>query len=290
MRRLSLIAGLVLAVLVAAGLVLFVNLSRPRSVLVPIAVGDIPAGTVVQRAMFRGAEMANVDAETLDAWVLASDFNQAVGRRLNSDVRAGFPVARAQIDPNAVGAIETRLSLAVPGSAGYYLPIPVTPDQVGNFIQPGDRIDLLVHIGSISARELNAGPPSGGAQQPASTKKVSETLGLPVTKLIVQNLEIIRVERDAAPRASQNQAQTVAREPARPGDVRRLYALVTRDQLEVLTFALRNGDHSFAVRGAGNTLPPAPTDAVTWNDFERWLFAQRGPQPAPFAPVTAYQP
>ena len=269
MRRMTLILGLVLAVLVAIGVVAYVNLSRPRAVMVPIAVTDIPAGTVVQRALFRGVEMANIDPETLDAWVLASDFNQAVGRRLNTDVRAGFPVARAQIDPNAVGAIETRLSLAVAGDAGYYLPIPVTPDQVGNFIQPGDHIDLIVHIGSLRATTLSASPTPAGA-----TRRVSDTLDMPMTKLVVQNLEIIRVERDPAPRAAQTQAN--AREAARPGDVRRLYVLVTRDQLEVLSFALRNGEHTFAVRGVGNTAPPAPTDAVTWNDFERWFFAQRG--------------
>ena len=269
MRRMTLILGLALAVLVAVGVGLYINLSRPRAVMVPIAVADIPAGTVVQRALFRGVEMANIDSETLDAWVLASDFNQAVGRRLNSDVRAGFPVARAQIDPNAVGAIETRLSLAVAGDASYYLPIPVTPDQVGNFIQPGDHIDLIVHIGSLRATTLSASPTPAGA-----TRRVSDTLDMPMTKLVVQNLEIIRVERDPAPRAAQTQANS--REAARPGDVRRLYALVTRDQLEVLSFALRNGEHTFAVRGVGNTAPPAPTDAVTWNDFERWFFAQRG--------------
>ena len=106
------------------------------------------------RVFFRVCGVANFVSEAREAWVLARGFNQAVGRRLNSDVRAGFPVARAQIDPNAVGAIETRLSLAVAGDAGYYLPIPVTPDQVGNFIQPGDHIDLIVPIGSLRASDV----------------------------------------------------------------------------------------------------------------------------------------
>ena len=102
------------------------------------------------------------------------------------------------------------------------LPIPVTPDQVGNFIQPGDHIDLIVHIGSLRATTLSASPTPAGA-----TRRVSDTLDMPMTKLVVQNLEIIRVERDPAPRAAQTQANS--REAARPGDVRRLYALVTRD-------------------------------------------------------------
>lgn len=283
MRRVSLFVGLALAALVAVGLALYVNFSRPRTVLVPVAAADIPAGTLVQRGLFRAVEMSGLDADTLDAWVLASDFGQAVGRRLNSDVRAGFPVARAQIDPNAPGAVESRLSLAVPGASGYYLPIPVTPDQVGNFIQPGDRIDLIVHVGAINARELGAVALAAGV-----TKRVSETVGLPVTKLVVQNLEIIRVERDPPPRTSQGSASAAnARDTARLGDVRRLYALVNRDQLEVLTFALRNGDHSFAVRGYGNAAPPAPTEAVTWDDFERWFFAQRASPPSSARPFVA---
>lgn len=289
MRRTSLFVGLILAALVAVGLALYVNLSRPRTALVPIAAADIPAGTLVQRGLFRAVEMSGIDADTLDAWVLASDFGQAVGRRLNSDVRAGFPIARAQIDPNAPGAVETRLSLAISGANGYYLPIPVTPDQVGNFIQPGDRIDLIVHVGSINARELGA-----AGQAPNGAKRVTETVGLPITKLVAQNLEIIRVERDPPPKTAQASSSAVnAKDTARTGDVRRIYALVNRDQLEVLTFALRNGDHSFAVRGYGNVSPPAPTDAVTWDDFERWFFTQRGWAPSsarPFAAVSGGQP
>ena len=227
--------------------------------------------------------MANVDGDTLAAWVLASDFNTVVGRRLNSDVRAGFPVARAQVDVNAPGASEARLSQALSGEGSYYLPIAATPDEVGNFIQPGDRVDLVIHLGVLDLATV-----ARSETAPAPTRvATTQTLSVPISKLVAQNLEVIRVERDTAAKTTSSQSSASA-SAARPGDVRRIYLRVDRDQLETLTFALAYGKHTFVIRGANNAAQPIPTDAVTWSDFARWLAAERAARPT--APQPTRQP
>ena len=248
---------LVAALLAGAAVWAALTALRPAEpVTVPVLVAARPlTGGVVLAA-------DDVEVRRLPAGQLPSEYlddpAQAVGRPATLNTPAGAVLLPA--------SVVSRESLAAPGMA--VLPVTLASTAAG-LIEVGDRIDLIVHIGSLRATTLSASPTPAGM-----TRRVSDTLDMPMTKLVVQNLEIIRVERDPAPRAAQTQANT--REAARPGDVRRLYALVTRDQLEVLSFALRNGEHTFAVRGVGNTAPPAPTDAVTWNDFERWFFAQRG--------------
>ena len=154
MRRIFLILGIVLGLLVAIGTFLFIQAQRPQEVTVPIANEDIAAGTVLRRELFSGVKMANVPASTYQKWVLATEFaTQAEGRTATSDIKAGFPIAKASLDPNSEGGIETRLSLAITGTNDYYVVIPATPDQVGNFVQPGDRVDLIISIGDANRQE-----------------------------------------------------------------------------------------------------------------------------------------
>jgi hypothetical protein len=55
-----------------------------------------------------------------------------------------------------------------------------------------------------------------------------------------------------------------------------MYIKVDRDQLEVLSFVMNNGKHDYAVRAANGSQESLPTDGVTWADFARWFYAQRG--------------
>lgn len=279
MRRLFLILGLVLGAVVAIGLFLFFRASQPVYTEIPVAINDIPAGSTISASMFRVARWADVDARSRAAYITVAEFGQADGKVLTSDVRAGFPIAKAQIDPNAPTGIEQRLSLAVEGNA-YYIALPVTPDEVGNYVQPGDRVDITLAIGQIAARELvYVRQPDGPVIPPPAGEPVTLSLSLPAAKLILQALPVLRVERDA-PRAATTtttgQQQNQSSQPYRPGDVKRVYVQVTRDQLEVLSFALNNGARNIAVRAAGADGDVTPTEGVTWSDFIKWFYAQRG--------------
>lgn len=303
MRRTFVILGTILGILVAGGVFLFIQFSRPTTADVPVAIDDIPAGTVLRANLFRMSSMANVDGATLARWVRLTDWPQADGKTTTSDIRAGFPVARAQIDPNSSAAPEARLSTMLTGTRDAYVVIPVKPDEVGNYVQPGDRIDLIVNIGNAERKDTLAQQPIAGSATaeapspsvgvpilgPVATAIVTQTAS-PVSKLVMQNLEVLRVERERPVQRAAAPAGTAADAvPTGPLDVKRLYVRVTRDQLEVISFVLNNGKRTIAVRAASGDQAVNRTDGVVWDDFVRWLFEQRGGLPnvaQPFRPAT----
>ncbi len=291
MRKIFLVLGVILGVIVAVGIYMFIQFSRPATVDVPVAIGPIPAGTVLKPFLFRIVHMSNVDKDTLSQWVTAADWaNVADGKSTTSDIRTGFPVARAQIDPNSSGAVETRLSNAITGTNDYYVVVPVKPDEVGAYIQPFDRIDLIVSLGSASLSALTLPPTMTTAAGDVvnADLNVTQTIPLPISKLIMQDMTIIRIDR-AAPSASNSAAR--AADPANAtGDVQRLYLRVTRDQLEVLSFVLNNGRHNYAIRAATGSQETPPSDGVTWDDFVRWFYAQRGNNAKGAAPFDTISP
>lgn len=292
MRKLFIIIGVVLGIIVAGGIFAYMQMSRPITVEVPVAIGDIPAGSVLKSTMFRVAQMANVDKDTLDKWITVSEWSRADGKVVTSDIRTGFPIAEAQIDPNSSRAQETRLSLALTGKNDYYIVLPVGPNDVGNYIQPGDRIDLLVSLGNANSKDKVA------VQQPNELRNandvdvqviISDTAPMPMSKLVVQNMTVLRVDRDVV--RAPSGAQQSPTQPTALGNVMRLYVRVDRDQLEVLSFVLNNGKQNIAVRAASGSTDTVPADGVTWEDFINWFYAQRSRAPGnPFNTVSPRTP
>ena len=87
---------------------------------------------------------------------------------------------------------------------------------------------------------------------------------------------------------SQNADQAKAQPQV--NDVKRLYVKVDRDQLEVLSFVLNTGVRNIAVRSASGSKASLPTDGVTWEDFAKWFFAQRGTNSDGIKPFDAVSP
>ena len=273
MRKTILILGVVLAIIAAGAVFLFLQLTRPVVVEVPVATTDIPIGSVLKAEQFRVSRMSNVDPQTLSKWVTLADWRQVEGKVATSDIRAGFPIARAQVDPNSTNAVETRLSRALTGTNDYYVVIPAKPDEVGNYVQPGDRIDMILNLGEADeSAELTVAVTQTEA---TAAEEVTQTTQMPISKLVMQNMTVLRVDRERARTQTTNQ-QTQQQETANPNDVMRLYVKVDRDQLEVLSFVLNNGRHTLAVRAASGSEARLPTDGVTWDDFARWFYSQRG--------------
>lgn len=280
MRKLFILLGAVLGIAVAIGIFLFLQLSRPTTIEVPVARNDIPAGTVLKAELFRVSRMANLDSETLAKWVTVAEWSKADGKVATSDIRAGFPVAEAQIDPNSSNAQESRLSLALIGDDEYYVVIPANPNEVGNFVQPGDRIDLIISLGDGSNKEAvavtqpsEARNPNQVTTQPTPQVVISETAPMPMSKLVIQNMSILRVDREVV--RAQTGTQQTQQQSTVAGNVQRLYVRVDRDQLEVLSFVLNNGKRNFAVRAASGSAETVPVNGVTWEDFVNWFYSQR---------------
>jgi Flp pilus assembly protein CpaB len=297
MRKTLLVLGAVLGVLVAIGIFLYVRLSQPVYYEVPVAINDVPAGTPLKPQLFRLSRISSTDG-TVAQWVQVSDWPEVEGRMATTDIRAGFPIARAQIDPNSPLGAESRLSVVITGTNDYYVIIPTTPDEVGNFVQSGDRVDLIITIPPREIPLLQVGV-TNTQDTPGvigAAPEISQAVVYPVSKLVMQNMTVLRVERDRARETSSNNnnqqnSQSTTTTTQQP-DVKRLYVKVDRDQLEVLSFVLNTGKRNIAVRAATGSTALTPTDGVTWDDFAKWFFAQRGSDPEkvmPFESVGPYQ-
>ena len=298
MRKAFLILGAVLGVIVAAGVFFFLQSSKPATVEVPVAALDIQAGTVLRPDLFRVTRMSNVDPQTLAKWVTLANWSQANGKVTTSEIRAGFPIAVAQIDPNSSRAFETRLSLALSGTNDYYVVVPVKPDQVGNYVQPGDRVDIILNLGNadrkdtltLGVTQTNEFMDMADGQMPVMT----QTLPMPMSKLVMQNMSVLRVDRDkvkatssASASATSQTAQQAQDTSSTVGDIRRLYVKVDRDQLEIMSFIMVNPNNVIAVRAANGSQLVLPTGGVTWNDFVRWFYSHRGNQADSVQPFDA---
>ncbi len=302
MRKTFLILGAFLAFVFGIGIYIFLQFTRPIVVEVPVAVSNIPAGTVLRSNMFRVAQFANADPSTVSQWITVQTWNSADGKVTSSDIRAGFPIAKSQIDTKIASQIETRLSMLLTDTNQYYVVIPIGPDAIGNYIQPGDRVDIILNIGGggqgggdltiESPKTANANEGTGGNAAVGAQSEVTLTTKSPVSKLIMQNLKIIRIDRTAPSQGNANQPEqgSAAPTPVPQGTVQRMYIEVDKDQLEVLSFVMNNGKNNYAVRAANGNQDNIPTDGVTWNDFVRWFYAQRGNDPNGAQPFDAISP
>lgn len=291
MRRMFLIVGALLAVLVAAGIFMLWRISQPKLSELPVAIADIPAGTVLRPAMFKAVTWANLDPDTLKRFITVDEWQKANGKSSLTDISAGYPIAESQIDPNSDAEGESRLSRVISGTKTSYMVIPVSGDVIGNYVQPGDRVDLIVSLGDSQSPDFRFGPDGemmvedkfdkGNGAEP----KLVEALAAPFSKLIVQNLKVIRIDREAVrdsggaanaanPNAESERVRQLA-QAKRTAEVKRLYIEVTRDQYEVLGFVLNTGKRNFAVRSATGDTVIEPSEGVTYNDFMRWFYIQR---------------
>ncbi len=304
--------GLALTGLAVAVLFIGAKSGGPSAVEVPVARQDIPAGTTITKDLFYLDKFAGATGKTMSQYVTRDEFMPYVGATTVETVHAGFPLGKAQVavDENGEPNVRIqRLTLMVQEEGKLVFPLPVEADTAGNYIQAGDYVDLIFSVGMMNVREmdnppeptptppsigLSAGPPGmdqGGEDQPdeadqAETEAVTETLRLPLTKLAIQNVPVLRVEREMVrsgstyPSTSSGQASSAGLGSApqsqptyAEGDVQRLYVALSPDQLEIISFILYNGDVRVAAHAT--IYPDAPTEGLTWDDFEDWFFEQR---------------
>jgi len=291
-----LILGLVGACIVAVAVVAVVRLGRGTPVQLPVAIEDIPPGTQLDPHLFRLQEVRGLDPQTLDAYVTAEEFPQYVGYPVMETVHAGFPVGKAQVRTDDPNLRQSRLTLLLSDPAHLVYPLPVSADQVGNFIVAGDRVDVVFTLGRAAAQEMSRAYTVPGPSLPEPTvgttgtvrvtptpalrpgEVVTETLHLPLAKVILPDVLVLRVEREQTRSASvtygmgEGPQQAVVQE----GDVLRLYLEVDREQAEVLSFALHNGNLMLPARARP---VGGATEGFTWDDFVERFFRDR---PAPW--------
>jgi Flp pilus assembly protein CpaB len=307
--------GLILTGLVTLAVFFGGKMMTPASVEVPVALGDIPPGTQIGPSLFRLEEWTGVQGRTLAEYVTKNEFGPYIGAVTVETVHAGFPLGKAQVmQPGEGNARIQRLTLMLQGQEGKVIfPLPVDADSAGNYLQAGDYVDLVFSVGAVNVRDVDDPPDPTptppaiagaglGFQQPTPTPRppLTETFRLPLSKLVIQNVPVLRVEREIvrnnAPSVSiglGGGAQQAGQPSVSYGDVQRLYVALDQEQVEIISFILHNGDVRVAAHAT--IYPEEPTEGVTWDDFEDWFFEQRdllhptptlpAPTPAPTSPV-----
>ncbi|MGD1991985.1 MAG: hypothetical protein PVI59_02220 [Anaerolineae bacterium] len=284
-----LMLGVIGALVVAALVFVVIRVGRGTPVALPVAIDDIPPGTGLDPALFRLQEVRGLDAQTLNAYITAEEFGAYVGLPTMEMIHAGSPALKAVVDTEYQG----RLTLTLSDPSHLIYPLPVSADQVGNYIVAGDHVDVIFSLGRVALQQLThvetwayAGPapptlPCG--ETVTETKPlicpgelISHTtqLNLPVSKVVLPDAPVVRVEREQIRSASatyglgQEETQTTVQE----GEVIRLYLELDREQAEVLSFALHNGALNLPARAepAGGE-----SEGFTWEDFEALFYEGR---------------
>jgi len=281
-----LIVGLVGAVIVALGVVFVLRSKETDVVQIPVAVQDIPAGTALDPSLFRREFVAGLEPQTLAAYVTVAEFPAYEGFPLLETVPANAPLLKSQVRTDDANLRQNRLTLLLSDPANLVYPIPANADLVGNYVVAGDRVDVIFSLSRMAASELvhtetitATGDLSGTARAATPTPTpipgsvVTTTLQLPVAKVILPDVLVLRVEREQI-RSSSTSFGMGTEEEARPveGDVLRLYLEVTREQAEILSFAVNNGTLNLPARAepAGGH-----SDGFTWDDFVDGFFEER---------------
>jgi Flp pilus assembly protein CpaB len=284
-----LIAGIVGALVVAVLIFVVIRAGRGTPIDLPIAITDIPPGTLLDPSMFRLQQVRGLEASTLDSTVEAGEFGAVVGHETLEMIHAGSPVLWAQIDPEQ----QTRLTLTLSDPTHLIYPLPVTADQVGDFLVAGDVVDVVFTLGRAGQQELIHSERWGEEGVPGSSVITSTlrplyprygesqvhttTLHLPVSKMILPDVPVLRVEREVVRTASASYGMGAgADESIAPatveGDIIRLYLELEREQAEVLSFALHNGALDLPARAQPSGGESA---GFTWDDFQDLFFGDR---------------
>lgn len=280
------ILGAVGFLVVAGVVIVYVRASIGTPEVVPIAKRDIPAGTQLDHSDFDLLEVRGLDTS---AYVMRDEFRAVYeGYPLLQPVLAGLPVLKAQVNVTDTLRYEDRLTLLLSededAADHLVFPLPVTADQVGNFVATGDYVDVIFTLGRPAATEIQHGekiePPAPVSPTHVSTPTyrygeiVTTTLTMPIVKVILPDVPVMRVEREQvrAASASYGTGAEAQEETVVEGDVVRLYLELDREQAEVLSFALNNGTLNLPARAepAGGA-----SEGFAWEDFVDLFFADR---------------
>lgn len=289
-----LVLGLVGALVVMVAVVLVIRLGRGTPVEVPVAIQDIPPGTPLDPRLFRLEYLRGLSGESLSAYVTAGEFREVMGLPVVETVHAGAPLLKAQVQTEAPNGWQSRLTLLLSDPEHLVFPLPVDADQVGNYIVAGDYVDVVFTLGRVAAQEMVhtevvTGPTLRGVEteltptvqlSPSGLRPgqvVTRTLQLPLAKVILPDVRVLRVEREQVQTASSTYGveDGEARQAIAQGNVIRVYLEVDRQQAEVLSFALHNGAIDLLARAqpAGGK-----TEGFTWDDFVERFFRDRPPE------------
>jgi len=288
MRKIQLFLGLILAVAAFGGVLLIGQLNQPPVYDVAVVMRELPAFTALTSDLF-GTDTQSVSAAVAEKYVLADQLPDllSTGAVAIENLHAGQPLLRAQVASGAQAAGVSRLAVALKDPDRVIVAVPVIQDNLPA-VFPGDAVALFFASGNVQAQQIATATITGPTPTPtpqlpgviSETVIVTTELQLPIAKWLTNgvvyhlNREVTQNPNYGAP-GFENEPRYIE------GDVQSLDVVVRRDVAEWVTFALANGKVQVGVLPAvtrpeveNGTLPPSA--GVTWSDFEKRFFADRG--------------
>ena len=296
MRKIQLFLGLILAVAAFGGVLLIGQLNQPPVYDVAVVMRELPAFTTLTGDLF-GTDTQSVSAAVAEKYVLADQLPDllSAGAVAIENLHAGQPLLRAQVASGAQAEGVSRLAVALKDPGRVIVAVPVIQNNLPA-VFPGDAVALFFASGNVQAQQIATAtitgptpipPPAlSGAPTPQLPGVISETvivtteLQLPIAKWLTNGV-VYHLNREVKENPNYG-APGFENEPRYiEGEVKALDVVVRRVDAEWLAFALAHGKVQVGVLPAvtrpeveAGTLPPS--QGVTWSDFEKRVFEDRG--------------
>ncbi len=277
-NRFMLIAGVALAAVAFVAVLAFGNLGQtqapppPPDVNVVVAALDLPLGTELTADKLTTQTRAQADASgTYQRPV------ELVGQIVRRAVPAGQALTSADFETTVNQQIAQSLQ---PGLRAIAVPLS-SVDAVGELLQPGDRVDVLISmkdtdgLNPIVIPNPNAGQITVDGSRPDPYITIDTYLNNTTVKVVVQNVQVLAVQ----PRSTQPTNITAPASSPVPDVV--VVLAVSPQQTEIVRYGQLDGNISLVLRAPGDA---SSADATTTGITLKWLVDHYGVLPP--APVT----
>ncbi|MDL2335309.1 MAG: Flp pilus assembly protein CpaB [Chloroflexota bacterium] len=277
-NRFMLIAGVALAAVAFVAVLAFGNMGQtqapppPQDVNVVVAALDLPLGTELTADKLTTQTRAQAEASGT-----YQRPEELVGQVVRRAVPAGQALTSADFETNVNQQIAQSLE---PGLRAIAVPLS-SVDAVGELLQPGDRVDVLISmkdtdgLNPIVIPNPNAGQTTVDGAAPDPYISIDTYLNNTTVKVVVQNVQVLAV----LPRSTEPTNITAPASSPVPDVV--VVLAVSPQQTEIVRYGQLDGNISLVLRAPGDA---SAADATTTGITLKWLVDHYGVLPP--APVT----
>ncbi len=249
---------------------------------------ELPAFTALTSDRFC-TDTQSVSAAVAEKYVLADQLPDllSAGAVAVENLHAGQPLLRAQVASGAQAEGVSRLAVALKDPDRVIVAVPVIQNNLPA-VFPGDAVALFFASGNVQAQQIATATITGPTPTPvpqlpgviSETVIVTTELQLPIAKWLTNGV-VYHLNREVKENPNYG-APGFENEPRYiEGEVKALDIVVRRADAEWLAFALAHGKVQVGVLPAvtrpeveAGTL--SPSQGVTWSDFEKRVFEERG--------------
>jgi Flp pilus assembly protein CpaB len=275
-NRFMLFAGVALAAIAFIAVLAFGSMGQtqappaPQAVNVVVAALDLPLGTQLTADQLTTQSRAQADASGT-----YQHPEELVGQVVRRTVPAGQALTSADFQTGENQQIASSLQ---PGQRAIAVPLS-SVDAVGELLQPGDRVDVLISMKDTDGLNPIVVPNPAASQTtvdgtvPDPYISIDQYLNNTTVKVVVQNVQVLAV----MPRSTQ--ASNVVAAVGSPAPDVVVVLSVSPQQTEIVRYGQLDGNISLVLRAPGDS---TAADTTTTGITLKWLVDHYGvlpPQP-----------